>query len=87
VSAPLTSAQAIERLHRNPAAYQSREALGDLARQVDADSPGEVARLGGSSAYPAVTRHFPEDLWRWLRLPFAAASIVLCRSQALSRSS
>ncbi len=52
MSAPLTAAQAIELLRKHAAAYNTREKLGALVEQVNADSPGRVTvlysgRLGG----------------------------------------
>ena len=52
MSAPLTAAQAIGLLRKHPADYNTREKLGALVEQVDADSPGRVTvlysgKLGG----------------------------------------
>lgn len=45
MSDTLTAEAAIELLRDNPSQYQTREALRELARQVDIDSPGKVTVL------------------------------------------
>ena len=45
MSDALTAEAAIESLRDNPSQYQTREALRELARQVDVDSPGRVTVL------------------------------------------
>lgn len=45
MSDALTAEAAIESLRDRPSQYQTREALRELARQVDIDSPGKVTVL------------------------------------------
>ncbi len=45
MSDALTAEAAIESLRNNPGQYQTREALRELARQIDIDSPGKVTVL------------------------------------------
>ena len=52
---PLTAQQAIELLVRNPAAYNSRENLGNLAALVEANSPGSVTVLFSGRVGPDIS--------------------------------
>ena len=67
MSTPLTADQATERLRNQPAAYSTREKLGVLVEQLEADSPGRVTvlysgKVGGGLSTEDVAKELSESV-------------------------